>query len=751
MKHLLKKAFLLLALVGGASNAWADPVTIFDAAAAGWAAGGVDLTTGTTTVGDVTWNGGGSASIASGSATIDGVSWTSRLKFGGKSTFKSGSTLARVLTFTPSVAGTVKVYGVHGSDSGTRTFYISQSITSTDRDVSTALGSYACTAENKSGVATAVVEKDKMVYIWADNNIGIYGVTFEETASSAPTITTDLSSTANVTVGVAQDFSIVATDATSYQWYVGGEAVVGATSASYSYTAGAAGNVEIYCNAINAAGSTKSTVCTVTATMPASAPTITTNLENEYNVVKGSSITLSIVAEGAASYQWYTAVGEIDGATSSSYTVEGGNTIGAFQFYYCRVTNAAGYTDSNNSKVTTVGRPDCELTNVKFSNGAYGSINNPVLAAEGNTIYVPYMAGTSAPTVVESSIVISDGATYGISGNTLTVTAEDGTTNKAFTITTTPITPLEVTADVAATNFTAVPSWVFNPYGYDAEKGLKFAKAVDQESNMRIALGNTRQYYFIGAAKSLTLTKAGTTRKVNVYVNGTKVKSNTNNNELGAIALDESAPCMVMIESNQTDGDGGFASYAIEDFENVPATITSAGWATLYTDKALDFSGTGLTAYTATCSKSVVVLTPVDNVPANTGVVLKGDEGNHKIPVIASSETAKGDLKGSATEATAWNAFDGFNLYVLKSVGANVQFDYANSGSIAAGKAYLKVLNGESYGRSMEVVFDDDILTGINEAKSEVKAPKEGKFFENGRLVIFKKGMKFNANGARIY
>ena len=205
--------FLTLALMS-IGSAWADVTIVFDAAAAGWSADGVNLATGTTTVGDATWNGGGSASIATGSATIEGVSWDARLKFGGGSTFKSGKALARVLTFTPSAAGTVKVYGTHGSSSGTRTFYISQSITSTDRDVNTALGSYACTPENKSGVATAAVEKGKMVYIWADNNIGIYGVTFE--ASSAPSISaTDASITATSSgVEVTQDIDVTGTNLT---------------------------------------------------------------------------------------------------------------------------------------------------------------------------------------------------------------------------------------------------------------------------------------------------------------------------------------------------------------------------------------------------------------------------------------------------------------------------------------------------------------------------------------------------------
>ena len=218
----------------------------------------------------------------------------------------------------------------------------------------------------------------------------------------------------------------------------------------------------------------------------------------------------------------------------------------------------------------------------------------------------------------------------------------------------------------------------------------------------------------------------------------------------GIYALDPAATTSITLTGN---GDSVYPVY-FHFNPTVPVTITEAGWATLYTDKALDFSGTGLTAYTATCSESVVTLTPVDNVPANTGVVLKGAAKDYDIPVIASSSTDKGNLRGSATAATAYNAFDGFTLYVLTSVneGANVQFNPVTSGSIAAGKAYLKIAGGASSARSMEVVFADDILTGINEAEAATEAiVKEGKFFENGKLVIFKKGMKFNANGARLY
>ena len=186
----MKKIFTLIAMALMAVGANAQ-TTIFDAAAADWAS--ADLTTGTTTVGDVTWYGGGSASI-DGGATVEGVTWGKRLKTGGGSTFKTGS-FGRVLTFTPAKAGKVKVYGTHGSSSGDpRTIYISQSVTSTNRDESTSLGKYALPAGEK-GIAEATVEAGVMVYVWADSNVGVYGITFEEVASEAVDATFSLTNT----------------------------------------------------------------------------------------------------------------------------------------------------------------------------------------------------------------------------------------------------------------------------------------------------------------------------------------------------------------------------------------------------------------------------------------------------------------------------------------------------------------------------------------------------------------------------
>ena len=139
---------------------------------------------------------------------------------------------------------------------------------------------------------------------------------------------------------------------------------------------------------------------------------------------------------------------------------------------------------------------------------------------------------------------------------------------------------------------------------------------------------------------------------------------------------------------------------------SISATIGTAGFATLYTPYALDFSGVeGLTAYTATVSDNTVTLNPVNDVPANTGVVLKGDANTYSIPVIASSETEQGDLKGSATESKAYD--EDYNYYILKlNADEEAQFTKMTSGTIAAGKAYLQL--DKSQNSKLRVVFADD-------------------------------------------
>ena len=191
--------------------------------------------------------------------------------------------------------------------------------------------------------------------------------------------------------------------------------------------------------------------------------------------------------------------------------------------------------------------------------------------------------------------------------------------------------------------------------------------------------------------------------------------------------------------------------YVIVTKVTSPITITDAGWATLYTDKAVDFSGTGLTAYTATYADGTVTLNEVSDVPANTGVVLKGEADTYNIPVIASSETAKGDLKGSATDALTYDA-EAENDYYMLALNAEdkAQFTKLTSGTIAAGKAYLQIAKNAAP-NAISVVFADE-STGIaavgqatvandrcyNLSGQRVSTPQKGLYIKDGKKYIIK-------------
>lgn len=183
---------------------------------------------------------------------------------------------------------------------------------------------------------------------------------------------------------------------------------------------------------------------------------------------------------------------------------------------------------------------------------------------------------------------------------------------------------------------------------------------------------------------------------------------------------------------------------------NISATISSAGWATLYTPLPLNFASAttaGLKAYTATLTNNTVTLTEVqDDVPAGTGVVLKGDAGNYTIPVAENSSTAKGDMIGNAIAGTYLAAETAYILGINNTTG-KAQFFINSEGTIDAGKAYLPA--GTNHAKALSVVFAND-LTGITNANAAEEIAQPAKRIVNGQLVIEKNGKRYNAAGAEF-
>jgi len=199
------------------------------------------------------------------------------------------------------------------------------------------------------------------------------------------------------------------------------------------------------------------------------------------------------------------------------------------------------------------------------------------------------------------------------------------------------------------------------------------------------------------------------------------------------------------------------------DLLPVTKDISSFGWATFSSDYALDFSKatTGLEAYMITGHEGNVVKKSqvTGTVPAGTGLLLKGDAGSYNIPIVGSSTTDVSANLMKAGTGAAISAEGSKTKYVLgvsdNGTAGDTSDDFAEfqkitetSATVAKGKAYLQ-FNEVISARSL--YFEDEV-TGIAnvEAAAETKA-NEGKFIDNGKLVIVKNGVKYNVAGAKLY
>ena len=188
-------------------------------------------------------------------------------------------------------------------------------------------------------------------------------------------------------------------------------------------------------------------------------------------------------------------------------------------------------------------------------------------------------------------------------------------------------------------------------------------------------------------------------------------------------------------------------------------TISSAGMGTFCSTHPLDFSGTDdVKAYIVSAFKpstGEVTLTRITDVPANTGIVVKGDADTYSIPWGA-GETVVANMLVGVTENTVLNKVDGdYTNYILAKKNGNLGFYAVSDGStLSAGKAYLPLPTAQlpSAARPMKLTFDDEESTGIEQTVSNgeqqgayydlqgrrVSTPTRGLYIVNGKKVVIK-------------
>lgn len=189
------------------------------------------------------------------------------------------------------------------------------------------------------------------------------------------------------------------------------------------------------------------------------------------------------------------------------------------------------------------------------------------------------------------------------------------------------------------------------------------------------------------------------------------------------------------------------------------ATIGSRGYATFSSTNPVNVDADGLEAFIASGeSGNYVTMEKVTgDVAAGTGLVLKGTVGNYALPFAATSGTTYNQSSNPKNYLFALDGtFDNVNVagsgtnYVLSVQSGNVVWAPVTSdvAPAPAGHAALWLPGGVSTARAMR--FSGDITGVENVEAAEATAKKNGAYLENGKIAIYKNGMKYNANGQLI-
>lgn len=204
------------------------------------------------------------------------------------------------------------------------------------------------------------------------------------------------------------------------------------------------------------------------------------------------------------------------------------------------------------------------------------------------------------------------------------------------------------------------------------------------------------------------------------------------------------------------DRNGGLAgdntNWYIEAVDKLPVSISAARYATIYAPVALTIPA-GVEAYAAEFTDGKVMLNRIEGtIPANTGVVLEGNEGTHDFAITTTDATVNSALSGN--KATA-NVADDATAYILSKGTQGVGFYKLNSTerTIQGGRAFYTVPASTEETAAIAFIFGGEV-TGINNAVSNdaqsnapiydltgrkvAKAVKGGLYIQNGRKFIVK-------------
>ena len=206
-------------------------------------------------------------------------------------------------------------------------------------------------------------------------------------------------------------------------------------------------------------------------------------------------------------------------------------------------------------------------------------------------------------------------------------------------------------------------------------------------------------------------------------------------------------------------------AYPWSDFKSVnpitdlvPVTIGSTGMGTFCWYRSIDFTGTDVKAYIVSAyipSTGKVIMTRIYDVPAGTGIVVKGDPGEHGIPYGA-GETVMANMLVGITQDTQLNKVDGdYTNYILAVKNDELGFYAVSNGTtLGAYKAYLplpsdKLPTTPAAAARLMIEFDDE-TTGISEVNRNTDATGAIYNLSGQRMGQLRKGLNI-VGGCKVF
>ncbi len=340
--------------------------------------------------------------------------------------------------------------------------------------------------------------------------------------SKTVSITTQPSSV-TVAVGGTANFAVVASGSgLSYQWYKGGAALAGATSATLTLSSVAASDAGTYYVVVTSAGgSVTSNSVTLTIGSASSSGVTITGQPSSVTVPLGGTATFLVVASGSSlSYQWYHAGTAIVGATSAMLTLASvtANDAGS---YYAVVSGASGSVTSS-SATLTIGSANTSgisiTTQPTSTTVALGGTATFTVVASGTGLtYQWYKGGTILPrgtaaTLTLSAVTAADAGTYYVvvantSGSVTSnsVTLSIGSTNGATVSITTQPTATVVTVGSKATLSVVASGSSLSYQWYKGGTAISGATSASYTVSS-MATSNIGAYYVTVSSGSTTVT-----------------------------------------------------------------------------------------------------------------------------------------------------------------------------------------------------------------------------------------------------